>query len=142
MPIVTRSEGMGQTQSSVGQRVYNDPNCHIIVPAHTQVIIYILENMHDESHFFKPYFDILPAEFRSFPIFWTEEELSWLEGSDLLRQIRDRKINIQADYDSVCRCCPDFGERHTLDDFLWCRTACRHQQKSKTGLDWQYNTTK
>ena len=40
-----------------------------------------------------------------------------------MRQIQDRKINIKADYDAVCRCCPDFGERHTLEDFLWCRTA-------------------
>lgn len=59
----------------------------------------------------------------SFPIFWSEEEISWLKGSDLVRQIQDRKINIKADYDAVCRCCPDFGERHTLEDFLWCRTA-------------------
>ena len=46
-----------------------------------------------------------------------------MEGSDLVRQIEDRKANIAADYNAVCRCCPDFGERHTLQDFLWCRTA-------------------
>ena len=115
-------EGMGQ-KTSVGSRVHNDPTCHIIVPAHTQVIIYILENLNDPECFFKPYFDILPASFSSFPIFFNEEELSWLEGSDLVRQIEDRKANIAADYNAVCRCCPDFGERHTLEDFLWCRTA-------------------
>ena len=115
-------EGMGQ-KTSVGRRVHQDPSCHVIVPAHTQVIIYILEHLNDNDNFFKPYFDILPRTFKSFPIFWTEEELSWLEGSDLLRQIQDRKINIKADYDSVCRCCPDFAERHNLEDFLWCRTA-------------------
>ena len=115
-------EGMGQ-KTSVGSRVHNDPTCHIIVPAHTQVIIYLLENLNDKECFFKPYFDILPATFNSFPIFWNEEEMTWLEGSDLVRQIEDRKANIAADYNAVCRCCPDFGERHTLEDFLWCRTA-------------------
>jgi histone-lysine N-methyltransferase SETD3 len=115
-------EGMGQ-KTSVGSRVHNDPTCHIIVPAHTQVIIYILEHLNDSECFFKPYFDILPSTFNSFPIFFTEEEMSWLEGSDLVRQIEDRKANIAADYNAVCRCCPDFAERHTLEDFLWCRTA-------------------
>lgn len=115
-------EGMGQ-KTSVGSRVHNDPTCHIIVPAHTQVIIYILEHLNDEDCFFKPYFDILPSTFNSFPIFFSEEELSWFEGSDLVRQIEERKANIAADYHAVCRCCPDFAERHTLEDFLWCRTA-------------------
>ncbi len=55
-------EGMGQ-QTTVGGRVHADPTCHIIVPAHTQVIIYILENLNNPDCFFKPYFDILPATF-------------------------------------------------------------------------------
>lgn len=37
------------------------------------------------------------------PIFWDEEQLKWLEGSYLLTQIADRKRNIKADYDEICR---------------------------------------
>jgi hypothetical protein len=37
------------------------------------------------------------------PIFWSEEELSWLEGSYILTQIADRKRNIKADYEDICR---------------------------------------
>ena len=55
-------EGMGQ-KTDVGARVHADPTCHIIVPAHTQVIIYILENLKNPDCFFKPYFDILPDSF-------------------------------------------------------------------------------
>ena len=55
-------EGMGQ-QTAVGAKVHADPTCHIIVPAHTQVIIYILENLKNPDCFFKPYFDILPDSF-------------------------------------------------------------------------------
>ena len=115
-------EGMGQN-TKVGAIVHNNPNCRIIVPAHTQVIIYILTTMRDPNHFFRPYYDILPATFNNFPIFWTEEELSHLEGSDLVRQIRDRKLNIKADYDAIVSVCPEFGEEFSLNDFLWCRTA-------------------
>jgi hypothetical protein len=55
-------EGMGQ-KTATGARVHADPTCHIIVPAHTQVIIYILENLKNPDCFFKPYFDILPDSF-------------------------------------------------------------------------------
>jgi len=35
------------------------------------------------------------------PIFWSEEELSWLEGSYLLKQVEDRLHNIKEDYDEI-----------------------------------------
>ncbi len=122
-------EGHGQ-ETDVGAKVWNSPNNNVIVPAHTQVIIFMMLSGAREaargeecSSFYAPYFRILPENFDCFPIFWTEEELSWLAGSDLVRQIRDRRRNIIADYHEVSRICPSFGERFTEDDFLWCRTA-------------------
>eukprot|EP00949_MAST-11_sp_MAST-11-sp1_P001255 g1255.t1 len=115
-------EGMGQ-QTDIGKKVHNNPNCHIIVPAHTQVIIYMLLTMRDPNHFFKPYYDILPREFSNFPIFWSQEELRMLEGSDLVRQIEERKTNILSDDKNICKVAPEFGEMFSGDDFLWCRTA-------------------
>ena len=122
-------EGHGQ-ETDVGSKVWNSPNNNVIVPAHTQVIIYMLiSGARDAargkecSSFFAPYFRILPENFDCFPIFWTEDELSWLAGSDLVQQIRDRRRNIVADYHEVSRICPSFGEKFTEDDFLWCRTA-------------------
>ena len=35
------------------------------------------------------------------PIFWSEEELSWMEGSYLLKQVQDRLNNIAEDYDEI-----------------------------------------
>ena len=122
-------EGMGQ-ETEYGRRVHNTKN-NIIVPNHTQVIIYLLSTGARYwakpngkcTSFFKPYYDILPRTFNSFPIFWTEEELSWLEGSTLVQQIQDRKHNILYDYHEVCRICPEFREEFSEEDFLWCRTA-------------------
>ena len=115
-------EGMGQ-KTEVGAICHNNPNCRIIVPAHTQVIIYILTTMRDPNHFFRPYYDILPKTFSNFPIFWTDEEIGYLEGSDLVRQIHDRKLNIKADYDAIVSVAPQFGDEFSLQEFLWCRTA-------------------
>jgi protein-histidine N-methyltransferase len=122
-------EGMGQL-TDVGSRVRAAEH-ELIVPNHTFVIIYLLETGARYwakpgrrcTSFFKPYYDILPRSFDSFPIFWTEDEIKWLEGSVLQEQIRDRKENILFDYYEVCRICPDFRDRFDEDDFLWCRTA-------------------
>lgn len=38
----------------------------------------------------------------------------------MLRQIEDRKVNIKADYDEICRHAPEFSE-FSLDEFKWAR---------------------
>ena len=122
-------EGHGQ-QTDVGSKVWNSPNNNIIVPAHTQVIIYMLvSGARDAARgqgctsFHAPYYRILPETFDCFPIFWNEEEMSWLKGSDLVRQIHDRKRNILADHYEVARIYPEWNNLFSEDDFLWCRTA-------------------
>ena len=122
-------EGHGQN-TKVGAKVWNSPNNNIIVPAHTQVIIYmLLQGARTAARgekcdaFHAPYYKILPENFDCFPIFWNKEEMSWLEGSDLVRQIRDRRRNILADHHEVSRIYPEWSEQFTEEDFLWCRTA-------------------
>tara|TARA_B100000795_G_scaffold147192_2_gene110310 strand:- start:22 stop:1269 length:1248 start_codon:yes stop_codon:yes gene_type:complete len=122
-------EGLGQ-KTDEGYKVWNSPNNNIIVPAHTQVIIYMLvQGARDAARgkpcdsFHAPYYRILPENFDCFPIFWNKEEMSWLEGSDLVRQIRERRRNILADHSEVARIVPGWRERFSEDDFLWCRTA-------------------
>jgi hypothetical protein len=36
------------------------------------------------------------------PIFWSEEELGYLEGSYICTQIADRKQHIKEDYETLC----------------------------------------
>ena len=122
-------EGHGQN-TKIGGKVWNSPNNNIIVPAHTQVIIYLLTDGARNAargekcdSFHAPYYRILPENFDCFPIFWSKREMKWLEGSDLVRQIRDRRRNIVADHHEVSRICPEWAEQFSEDDFLWCRTA-------------------
>lgn len=94
----------------------------LTVPNHCQVIVYMMMSRAEGDSWFQPYYDTLPKDFDNFPIFWTEEELGWLEGSTLVEQIEERKRNIRSDYDTICRALPEFS-RFTFSEFLWCRTA-------------------
>jgi len=64
--------------------------------------------------------DILPTSYPNMPIFWSEEELSWLEGSYLLKQVEDRLHNISEDYDEICRAAPEWAE-FSMEEFKWAR---------------------
>jgi len=44
---------------------------------------------------FKEYLDILPKGLEDFPIFFTEEERSWLKGSAFLGQIYEKIEDIK-----------------------------------------------
>lgn len=91
-------------------------------PNHNHVIVHILEGMERGDTFFQPFYDILPATFDNFPVFWSEEELEFLKGSDLVAQTRARIANIRDDYDAICAKLEGF-DRFSFDQFLWCRTA-------------------
>ena len=47
--------------------------------------------------------EILPTAYPNMPIFWSEEELGWLQGSYILQQVKDRKKNIARDRDEIMR---------------------------------------
>lgn len=53
----------------------------LISPKHSFLATYIMQERRKESSFFDKYIDILPKAFDNFPIFYTQEERAWLEGS-------------------------------------------------------------
>ena len=55
------------------------------------------------------------------PIFWSPEELKYLEGSYLLQQIEERNTAIENDYTSICSLDPDFEQVCTVEEFKWAR---------------------
>lgn len=84
-------------------------------------MIFMLIDRLNPSSFFRPYYDILPRTLNNMPIFWTPEELQYLEGSYLLTQIEERNIAIESDYHAICSLVPDFVNIATLDEFKWAR---------------------
>ena len=77
----------------------------INAPRHIYLILYILWDMttNGSDSFFFPYYDVLPKSFPHIPIFWSREELKYLEGSFLLGEIVERNRAIWEDYCTVCR---------------------------------------
>jgi histone-lysine N-methyltransferase SETD3 len=77
----------------------------------------------NDTSFFKPYYDILPQTLSNMPIFWDEEELSYLKGSFILNQIDERNLAIETDYYAICNISSSFADICTVDEFKWARMA-------------------
>mmetsp|Transcript_1022 Transcript_1022/g.1336 ORF Transcript_1022/g.1336 Transcript_1022/m.1336 type:complete len:549 (+) Transcript_1022:393-2039(+) len=112
---------MGRTETAIGRKLFSE-KCSLSTPNLMAVILYILTTRDDPNNFFQPYYKILPKSYSNFPIFWGEDKLAWLEGSPLIDDIIERKRNMRADYDEVCRVCPEFT-RYSFEEFLEVRTA-------------------
>ncbi|EQC27514.1 hypothetical protein SDRG_14714 [Saprolegnia diclina VS20] len=90
-------------------------------PKHIFLMMYLLTDMElGNDSFFKPYYDSLPPTLHNLPVFWTDDELRWLQGSHILHQIRDRKATIARDYEAICVVDPAF-RRFSLERFMWAR---------------------
>lgn len=84
-------------------------------------MLFMLIDRKSPTSFFKPYYDVLPPTLHNMPIFWTTEELNYLEGSYLLNQIEDRNRSIENDYQAICELDPTFVDVCTVDEFKWAR---------------------
>jgi hypothetical protein len=87
---------------------------------HCYLVAFVLCDRRNLASFYVPYYRMLPESYPSMPIFWSAEELAWLEGSFLLTQVADRKANIAADYEAICRAAPEMAS-FSLDEFSWGR---------------------
>jgi len=117
------TDAMGRSQCESGRLVFAS-RCELSMPHLIAVVLYILDTRADPTCFFKPYYDVLPVDWSDFPVFWSEEQLdTWLHGSPLVNDVRERRATIRADYDAVCRVVSGFADKHAFRDFLAVRTA-------------------
>jgi len=115
------TDHMGRTETEIGRKLFSSTT-RLSSPSIIAVVIYILTTLEDPVHFFQPYYRILPREYKNFPVFWNEEQLSWLQGSPILHDIEIRKRNMRDDYEEICRVCPEF-KMFSYNEFLKIRTA-------------------
>ena len=111
---------MGQA-TPIGQAIL-DSDLDLDAPKHIFLMIYLLwdRKVNGPNSFFWRYYESLPKTLHTLPIFWTEEELGYLEGSFLITQIADRNEAIAEDYHSICQIAP-LQQICTLDEFKWAR---------------------
>lgn len=94
-------------------------------PNHSFLSIYLLEISLDECNFYKPYYDILPKDLKSMPIFWSEEEIGKLYPSNIINEIEMKKKSIEYDYRLICEKNVKF-KQFTIEQFKWARMiVCR-----------------
>lgn len=85
----------------------------------TCLAIYICQELNKNNSFFKPYFDTLPNDFQSYPLFYTDQELRLLRGSMMEDYIQSWRMKYTEDYNSINN--PEFS----LDNYMKCRIIIR-----------------
>jgi len=72
-------------KSPIGRLMYEKGlRQRLISPKHSFLGTYLMQERRKEGSLFSPYLDILPKSLRDFPIFFTEEEKEFLDGSPFL----------------------------------------------------------
>eukprot|EP01029_Cantina_marsupialis_P004750 TRINITY_DN1493_c1_g2_i1.p1 TRINITY_DN1493_c1_g2~~TRINITY_DN1493_c1_g2_i1.p1 ORF type:complete len:544 (-),score=144.53 TRINITY_DN1493_c1_g2_i1:654-2285(-) len=86
------------------------------------VVTLAIEFDKGEESAFKPYLDVLPTDLSNFPIFWSKEELKYLEGSHILRELEIRKQNLFRDYEMLKTILPEIMTSINYERFQRLRT--------------------
>lgn len=97
-------------------------NVEFISPKHTYLAVFLLQELSKgEKSQWHLYLDILPKDHSSFPINFSNSELSQLIGSPFLMQVHERVMDLKKDYDRVCLHSEPF-RKYKFRDFCWART--------------------
>ncbi|CAD8175344.1 unnamed protein product [Paramecium octaurelia] len=92
----------------------------LLSPKHSFLSTFLLQEKSRPNSFWKPYLDILPQSYPSFPIFFNNYDLDWLQGSPSLKQINDKLSDLKKDYNDICNVAPEFSQ-YSFYEFCWAR---------------------
>ena len=71
--------------SPIGKKMYEKGlRQRLISPKHSFLCTFVMQERRKPETEWNAYIDILPKNFDNFPIFFTDEEKKWLEGSPFL----------------------------------------------------------
>jgi len=96
--------------TEIGSKIANFMYAELNSPKHSLLSSYILNELNNPNTKWKSYLEILPKDFSSFPIFYTDEEFAALEGSSFLQQILEKKEDMKRDYNKICNHIPEFSK--------------------------------
>lgn len=106
--------------SDIGKRIINS-GCKLR-STHSYLASYLCQEKYKKGSEWAPYINILPQAYRNMPIFFDETELRWLKGSFSVKKIADRKEDLLAEYENICKYLPDF-KQYPYREFVWARLA-------------------
>jgi protein-histidine N-methyltransferase len=82
----------------------------LISPKHSFFSTFLMEEKRKENSYWHKYIDILPKSFEAYPIFYSEEEMSWLENTHMVHMVETKIEDMKKDYDVICKEVPCFTE--------------------------------
>ena len=97
--------------SPIGKKMFDKGlRQRLLSPKHSFLCCFVLQERRKKDTKFDSYLDILPKDLGCFPIFFTDEEKTWLQGSPFLTLVEEKLVDIKSDYDLICKEVPDFAQ--------------------------------
>ncbi|KAI9020709.1 hypothetical protein CLU79DRAFT_213223 [Phycomyces nitens] len=87
-----------------------------------------------DQSFYAPYLDILPRQI-STPFFWDDEDLGYLDQTNLATAVRERRQNIFNDYEALLPRLGELRTKITWELFLWAYTVLTSRAFPYTLID-------
>ena len=75
--------------------------------------LFFLEDRQNPDSKWRDYFATLPRDWSTQVIFFSEEEMQWFQGSDMVEYVEDFKRKLRHDYELVASHIPDFREKYS-----------------------------
>jgi len=71
----------------VGKKLV-DAGVDLLSPKHSFLSTFLLREKKNPDSFWKPYLDMLPKDYNSFPVFFSDQEMKLLEGSPFAGRLK------------------------------------------------------
>ena len=84
----------------------------------SELALCLMEHKKDPNSYWKNWIKVLPKSYSEFPIFYTEEEISWLQGSPLKAVVIETRNKLHGDYELVANAMPEFKAQYSLHEYL------------------------
>ena len=76
-----------------------------------------MEERRNPNSKWRSYIELLPSDWSSFPVFYSDEDMQMLRGSDIVREILLAKEQLSASYDILASNIPRFEIQFSLEEF-------------------------
>ena len=108
-------------QSDIGKQISVFMNRKLNSPKHSLLSSFILYEKNKENSQWKFYYDIFPKDFHTYPFFYNESENILLNGSKFLLKVKEKRKDIEEDYNVLCSLIDNYKDNISFSDFFTMR---------------------
>ena len=108
-------------QSDIGKQISVFMNRKLNSPKHSLLSSFILYEKNKDNSQWKFYYDIFPKDFHTYPFFYNESENILLNGSKFLLKVKEKRKDIEEDYNVLCSLIDNYKDNISFSDFFTMR---------------------